>query len=255
MSEENIIESSEQNIAAAETELPPVVDLSDLPTPAVVQEQEQAIDYASLIEEIVAKAINQAIPNKVTQENSEEQETYDDVVTKKDLEQIKQQATEEAMRRFMEAQQHMAYINTTIKESTEVENIYKQRVAAGLQEKLNINISENPLLRDVYNYSLQQMKVAAMQELQRDKMIFTKEEMGHIVNKHWEYFSNNYLPKIGESVKVTTQGLSPAVNSTLTQTNLGNSNSDPINSFLEKRKNNKETLSDVVNLLGRFAKK
>ena len=228
-----------------------LVDLSDFQVPQQqpVQQQEPEIDYATMIENIVAKAVAKASP----QQNVDDGDDIVDTLTRKDLEQIKQAATQEALQNFMQYQQSMQVIQQHVYESQQVENTYQERVKEALKTKMNVDLDQDPVLRDVYNYSLHQMKIAEAQRLQRQQLVFTKQEMAQIVNNHWQGFSKNYLGYQRPTI-TPTNSMSPAVNATVNQNNPVKQ-PDEYQKFLEKKSQNRETLSDAVKMLSLFAKK
>ena len=224
------------------------VDLSDFQMPQVRQQQEPEIDYATMIENIVAKAVAKANPQQI-----DDGDDIVDTLTKKDLETIKNAATQEVLQNFMQYQQSMQVIQQNVMESQQVEKTYGDRVKEALKTKMNVDLDADPVLRDVYNYSLHQMKMAAAQQLQRNQLVFTKEETAQIVNNHWQNFSKNYLGYQRPTI-TPTNSMSPAVNSMVNQNN-PIKQPDEYQRFMEKKNQNRETLSDVVKMLGTFAKK
>lgn len=259
MSEEQVVETVEEVVETTPPESDVVeetvdptqlVDLTDFQVaqqPA--QQQEPEIDYARMIEDIVAKAVAKANPQQQVVDDGDD---IVDTLTKKDLEAIKQAATQEALQNFMNYQQSMQVIQQNVMESQQVEKTYQDRVKEALKTKMNMDLDSDPILRDVYNYSLHQMKLTAAQQLQRQQLVFTKQEMATIVSEHWKNFSKNYLG-YQRPTAVSTTSMSPAVNATVNQTNPAKP-VDEYQSFLEKKKQNRETLTDTVKMLTRFAK-
>lgn len=255
--EEEVVETTEptEEVEGEQQEQAPdpsqLVDLSDFQVPQQepVQQQEPEVDYATMIEEIVAKAVARANP----QQQVDDSDDIVDTLTKKDLEGIKQAATQEALQNFMNYQQSMQVIQQNVYESQQVEKTYQDRVKEALKTKMNVDLDQDPVLRDVYNYSLHQMKMAEAQRLQRNQLVFTKQEMAQIVNNHWQGFSKNYLG-YQRTAPVMTNSMSPAVNATVNQNNPVKQ-PDEYQQFLEKKSQNRETLSDAVKMLSLFAKK
>lgn len=227
------------------------VDLSDFQVPQQqpVQQPEPEIDYATMIENIVAKAVAKANPQQANDDGDE----IVDTLTRKDLEAIKNAATQEALQNFMNYQQSMQVIQQHVHESQQVEKTYGDRVKEALKTKMNVDLDADPVLRDVYNYSLHQMKMAEAQRLQRNQLVFTKQEMAQIVNNHWPVFSKNYLGYQRPTI-APGNSMSPAVNATVNQNNPAKQ-PDEYQQFLEKKGQRRETLSDAVNMLSLFAKK
>lgn len=228
-----------------------LVDLSDFNAqPQIpVEQPQQEPDYANMIEEIVAKAIAKANKPAETDDGDE----IVDTLTKKDLQAIKEAATQEALQNFMNYQQSMQVIQQNVYESQQVEKTYQDRVKDALKTRMNVDLDADPALRDVYNLSLQQMKMMEAQRLQRQQLVFTKQEMANIVNNHWQHFSKNYLGYT-RSAPQPNMGMSPAVNATVSQ-GIPSKQPDEYQTFLEKKKQNRETLTDAVKMLSRFAKK
>lgn len=220
------------------------INFDDFAPEAYIPEQPAADqDIIERIAERLAHRIQPA-PSQVTQP-AYEQQGNEEVVTKAELQNMFAQ-----MQKYQQDQQ---IIQNTIAESTKVQNSYVEKLTQTLSNN-GIDLQADRALQTACDLLYRQMYENKVKQLNRTAPVLTPAETHELVKDHFKTFNEIFLQNKIQKKAQANQNLSPAGNAAPHQGQTAKA-PDEYAQFLEKKKNNTLTMSDLANLLAKPTQK